>query len=855
MKRFCLILALIVPLLWSAAQEGLPILHDSLFSTYYHQRKTLNEALPFQQGENIFLGNSITDGGEWPNFFPGYQVLNAGISGDISAGVLNRLPALVARKPAKIFLLIGVNDLARGIKPDSVLKNIRLLNNYLRAKSPETRLYVQSLLPVNEAFGKFGDHTSRRKEIVQLNQLLKEEATKQGFAFIDLYSSFIDANGRLQVRFTNDGLHLTGEGYLHWLKNIYPYVTGLPQKPSLIPAPQSLKWETGYFGLSQGMNIVVNDSMYMELAISLRDSLAGRGWFSTVVSQSAPGKKTIILEKGKINGAPDQKEAYELQVSEAEIRIRAAGVAGMFYALQTLGQLIGNGFSVDACRITDWPAFPWRGYMVDVGRNYQSMSLLREQIDRMAAYKLNVLHFHATEDIAWRLQSRQYPQLTRPEHMLRDKGLYYTQDEIQELAIYCRERQIEFIPEIDMPGHSAAFRRAMGVDMQSDSGLHYVKQLLKEFCETFDFPYIHIGADEVKITRADFIPEVSSLLRRYGRQIIGWEPGGNFSKDVIRQLWMDDLARISSDDNIRYIDSRHLYLNHMDPLETVVTIFNRQMASRDKADKQALGATLCVWPDRALAQERDMLRMNAVYPGMLSFAERIWRGGGQSGWIAHIDHGDSAAFREFEARLMAHRQLYFQQEEFPYQAQADINWQLIGPFHNKGDLAESFWPEWDSQRLRNFKEGQSITGGTIILRHWWANLIKGALEQPRENSTWYAYRRVWSDRDTLQQAWIGFNDLSRSPATDSPPYGAWDTKQSAVWVNGELLSPPTWKRAGQKGDSEIPLLDEGYTYRQPSLVKLHRGWNDILIKAPVGTFKGKDWQNPVKWMFSFMLLP
>lgn len=854
MKRVCLILALLMHTVWSAAQEGLPILHDSLFSTYYHQRKTLNEALPIQPRENIFLGNSITDGGEWPNFFPGYPTLNAGISGDISAGVLHRLPALVARKPAKIFLLIGINDLARGIKPDSVLQNIILLNRYLKLHSPATRLFVQSVLPVNGSFGKFAGHTFRRAEVIRLNEILKDASTKQGFTFIDLYSSFCDTNGRLQARFTNDGLHLTGEGYLHWLKNIYPYVTGLPQKPSLIPEPQSLQWETGYFILSQDMHIVVNDSMFMELAKSLHDSLAGRGWFSTVVSQSTPGKKTIILEKGKISGAPDQKEAYELQVRDEVIRIRAAGEAGMIYALQTLRQLMRNGFSVDACRIIDWPAFPWRGYMVDVGRNYQSMELLREQIDRMAAYKLNVFHFHATEDIAWRLQIRQYPQLTRPEHMLRDKGCYYTQDEIRELAAYCRERHIEFVPEIDMPGHSAAFTRAMGVGMQSDSGLNYVKEILKEWCETFDFPYIHIGADEVKITRADFIPEVSKLLKSYGKQVIGWEPGGNFSADVIRQLWMDDLARISSDDDIRYIDSRHLYLNHMDPLETVVTLFNRQMASRDKADRQAWGATLCVWPDRALAQERDMLRMNAVYPGMLSFAERIWRGGGQPGWIAHIDHGDSAAFREFEVRLMSHRQQYFQQVEFPYQAQADISWQLIGPFHNKGDLAESFWPEKDSQRLRNLKEGQSITGGTIILRHWWANLIKGALEQPGENSTWYAYRRVWSDRDTLRHAWIGFNDLSRSPATDSPPPGAWDAKQSAVWINGQLLPPPIWKRPGQKGDSEIPLIDQGYSYRQPSMVKLRRGWNDILIKAPVGSFKGKDWQNPVKWMFTFVIV-
>lgn len=855
MKMVSWIVASLLPVVFLQAQEGLPKLHDSLFSTYYHQRKTLVESLPYRPGENIFLGNSITDGGEWPNFFPDYPVLNAGISGDISAGVLHRLPALAVRQPARIFLLIGVNDLARGIKPDSVFRNILLLNSYLKAYSPSTRLFVQSVLPVNEAFGKFSGHTSRRAEIIRLNQLVKLAATEQGFGFIDLYAAFTDSDGRLASRFTNDGLHLSGEGYRHWLQQLYSYVSALPQKPSLIPAPQQLEWKTGYFGFSQGMNIVVNDSLFSKEAKLLRDSLAKMGWVSHIVTKAEKGEKAIVLEKGTVAGAPDQDEAYALQADTREIRIRAPEKAGMFYALQTLRQLMRNGFGVDACRITDWPAFPWRGYMVDVGRNYQSMELLREQIDRMAAYKLNVFHFHATEDIAWRLQIRKYPQLTRPEHMLRDKGLYYTQDEIRELANYCRERHIEFLPEIDMPGHSAAFTRAMGVDMQSDSGLHYVKEILKEWCETFDFPYIHIGADEVKITRTDFIPEVSRLLKKHGKQIIGWEPGGNFSTEVIRQLWMDDLARISSDDAIRYIDSRHLYLNHMDPLETVVTLFNRQMASRDKADKQAWGATLCIWPDRALAQERDMLRMNAVYPGMLSFAERIWRGGGQSGWIAHIDHGDSAAFREFEDRLMAHRHRYFKGVEFPYVAQSDITWQLIGPFANNGDLKKAFWPENDSQRLRNENAGEKISGGTIILRHWWANLIKGALDKPAENSTWYAYRRIWSDRDTLRPAWVGFNDLSRSPATDSPPPGAWDAKESAVWVNGMLLPPPTWKRAGQKGNPEIPLMDEGYSYRPPTLVKLRRGWNDILIKAPVGSFKGKDWQNPVKWMFSFVLLP
>ena len=232
--------------------------------------------------------------------------------------------------------------------------------------------------------------------------------------------------------------------------------------------------------------------------------------------------------------------------------------------------------------------------MIDVGRNYQSMELLKQQIDIMSKYKFNIFHFHPTEDIAWRIAIKQYPQLTEPEHMLRDKGEYYTEADIKELIAYCKERYITFVPEIDMPGHSAAFRRAMKTDMQSDTGLAIVKNILTEICTTYDVPYIHIGADEVKITNKEFVPEVTAHIQKLGKKVIGWEPGGNFTDNTIRQMWMDDNARISSSATIQYIDSRHLYLNHMDPLEAVVTIFNRRISNKENGDNNAIGATLCM---------------------------------------------------------------------------------------------------------------------------------------------------------------------------------------------------------------------------------------------------------------------
>ncbi|HRO70346.1 MAG TPA: beta-N-acetylhexosaminidase, partial [Chitinophagaceae bacterium] len=147
------------------------------------------------------------------------------------------------------------------------------------------------------------------------------------------------------------------------------------------------------------------------------------------------------------------------------------------------------------------------------------------------------------------------------------------------------------------------------------------------------------------------------------------------------------------------------------------------------------------------------------------------------------------------------------------------------------------------------------TGGTIIWRHWWAPLIKGVLETPKENSTWYASTLIWSDEEKTGNFWIGFNNLSRSPATDSPKPGTWDNHQSKVWVNGKSIEPPRWKRGGQKGHSEIPLVDEGYEFREPTRITLKKGWNEVLIKSPIGSFKGKDWQNPEKWMFTFVPVP
>lgn len=834
------------------AQIKLPVLNDSLFGTYYQQRVSHFELAPVKQDDVVFIGNSITDGAEWNELFNDNTIKNRGISGDISAGVLHRIGNIGKQKPKKVFLLIGTNDLARGISTDSLVKNILLAADWIRQECPSTKLFIQSILPVSDVFKKFTGHTNKTDAILKVNNRLRKEAENHRYNYIDLYPIFCDKLGRLDVKYSNDGLHLLGEGYLLWKHIIFPYVYDLQEKPSLIPLPQQLTWNKGFFPLYQCSSIVITDNALMKEAENLKNNFIEKGLQTSINNKT--GKDEVHIElRLNVSASPGiSDEAYTLNVSENKILITAKTTHGIFNGIQTLRQLMRDGVMIDACEITDSPAFSWRGYMIDVGRNYMSMQLLKQQIDVMAMYKLNIFHFHPTEDIAWRIAIKQYPQLTAPEHMLRNKGMYYTEAEIKELIAYCKERYVTFVPEIDMPGHSAAFKRAMKVDMQSDSGMVYVKNILKEFCSTYDIPYIHIGADEVKITNKNFVPEVTAYIESLGKKVIGWQPGGNFTDNTIRQLWMDDNAHHTSNNQIQFIDSRHLYLNHMDPLEAVTTIYNRKIADKEKGEAATLGGTICMWPDRAVAKEEDVLNMNPVYPGMLAFAERAWRSGGKNGWIANIDDGDKKGFIEFEGRMLDNKNQYFKDKIFTYAKQSNLVWKLYGPFNNNGDLTKQFLPEtknWNETTTKLYKE---VTGGTIVLRHWWAPLIKGAIENAEDSVTWYATTKIWADEDGIKNCWIGFNNISRSPATDSPPLNGWDGKNSTIWINGEIVAPPDWLRAGQKGNSEIPLADEGYEYRSPAKIFFKKGWNEILIKAPIGSFKGKDWQNPVKWMFTFV---
>ncbi len=194
-------------------------------STFYYQRATLFDALPTDTTDIVMLGNSITNGAEWFELFNDPRVKNRGISGDTWEGVYDRLDYLLKGQPAKIFLLIGVNNVSRGHSVDSIAGGVEKIVKRIRKESPRTRLYVQSMLPVNDCYGMFGGHTSRADSVPLINQRYRNIAAENGATFIDLYSSFADPEtGKMNPQYTNDGLHLLGSGYLVWRDLILPYI-------------------------------------------------------------------------------------------------------------------------------------------------------------------------------------------------------------------------------------------------------------------------------------------------------------------------------------------------------------------------------------------------------------------------------------------------------------------------------------------------------------------------------------------------------------------------------------------------------------------------------------------------------
>ena len=180
---------------------------------YYATKKSVFEHSEIQQPDKVFLGDSMTDYGEFQEYFPDEVVLNRGIRNDYSKGVLNRVDEVVNRNPDEVYLMIGVNDIRYATAIQDFEENVTSIINAF--DSTRTQLFIQSILPVNN--GLYGNQVSNKK-VKKLNEVLKRIADENGVAYIELHAHFADGSGQLDTKFTGDGLHLNGEGYKLWVE-------------------------------------------------------------------------------------------------------------------------------------------------------------------------------------------------------------------------------------------------------------------------------------------------------------------------------------------------------------------------------------------------------------------------------------------------------------------------------------------------------------------------------------------------------------------------------------------------------------------------------------------------------------
>lgn len=583
------------------------------------------------------------------------------------------------------------------------------------------------------------------------------------------------------------------------------------------------------------------------------------------------GKKSsgelTVEEKyvSQIEGAKFQEEAYHLTVTGKRIILEATTPKGMYWGKQTLEQLKytkNKKTYLPQCEITDWPAFRIRGFMHDVGRSYIPVEELKREISLLSRYKINVFHWHLTENQAWRLECKKYPQLNAPENMEREKGKYYTLEEARQLVEFCKQHQVLLIPEIDMPGHSAAFERTFKTDMQSEKGTQILKDIIDEVCATFDVPYLHIGTDEVQFTNPDFVPMMVRYIRDKGKKVISYNPGWNYKPGEIdmTQLWS---YRGKAQKGIPAIDCRYHYANHFDTYADLVAMFNSRIYNQPEGSDDLAGSIVAFWNDRYIDNTPQLLAENNFYPYMLTLAERAWRGGGNcyfdgKGTLLWEDEPEQlAAFKEFEDRLLWQKNTWLKEVPFPYVRQTQSEWQITDAFPNGGDLNKVFPPEEKEDSVYQYEgktyKTRKIIGNGIYLRHVWGTLVPGFYANPQENHTAYATRWIYSPKERKTKLALEFQNYSRSESDLAPRQGTWDYKCSRAWLNGKEIMPPVWENTNTERSNEITLKNENYMSRPAIDITLKKGWNKLMLKLPVGKFSSKE-NRLVKWMFTVALV-
>ena len=448
-----------------------------------------------------------------------------------------------------------------------------------------------------------------------------------------------------------------------------------PSAQNLMPVPTSITFHNERLAVDSNFRVATrghSDARLQAAIARFMKRLEGRTVL-TLDSTLAPDDQMtplIVQTQGPGKEIPGlgEDESYRIDITRRQAILSAPTVIGAIRGLETVLQLLDadrNGYFLPGVQIDDRPRFPWRGLMIDVARHFQTMEVLKRNLDGMAAVKMNVFHWHLSEDQGFRIESKKFPKL----HQLGSDGNYFTQEQVKEIIAYARDRGIRVVPEFDIPGHSTAWlvgypelgsapgpytiERRPGIfepalDPTREEVYKFLDTFLGEMAALFPDDYLHIGGDENEGKQWDRNPAIQAYMKKNGikdnhalqayfntrllkilqkhkKKMVGWDEilQPELPKDAMIQSWrgtaaLAEAARKGYDgilSNGYYIDLIQPASQHYapDPLPADSTLTPEEA-------KHVLGGEATMWAEWVTPETID----SRIWPRTAAIAERLW---------------------------------------------------------------------------------------------------------------------------------------------------------------------------------------------------------------------------------------
>ncbi len=451
----------------------------------------------------------------------------------------------------------------------------------------------------------------------------------------------------------------------------------VPAGPSLnlMPMPAIMQIHPGILKLDSSFTVGITgyaDPRLQRAVQRFQGRVEGRTGVELPLGMTSDGRAAILRIECAAASPKyprlGEDESYTLEIGAQQAILKANTMVGAMRGLETVLQLVSanqNGYFLPLVSIRDTPRFAWRGLMIDVSRHWQGVEVIKRNIDGLAAVKMNVFHWHLTDDQGFRVESKRFPRLQE----MGSDGLYYTQEQVRDIVAYAADRGVRVIPEFDMPGHTTSWfvgypelasgpgpyqiERKFGVfdpamDPTREETYQFLDSFLGEMAQLFPDEYIHIGGDEnngkqwkanpriqqfmlkheLKDTaalQAYFNQRVLKILQKHGKKMIGWDEvlTPDLPKNVVVQSWrgtksLADGARRGYSG----ILSQPYYFDHMAPAEYFY-VNDPLPADSDLTPEQAarvIGGESCAWGEFLSPENID----SRIWPRNAALAERLW---------------------------------------------------------------------------------------------------------------------------------------------------------------------------------------------------------------------------------------